>query len=120
MELFYTGKVHKIYLTDRAQKIFGAFKIEHRNQRAFAQLLARIAQFSDTGELPFPQQLNTEGDGFYAIKSRSSNLSFRAYWWKQPPGNRIFISHFITKNQQKLDPRDKEIMMSERDKYKGE
>lgn len=79
---------------------------ERKHQSCLASLLSRLEQYGNTGELHTPDQLNSEGYGFWAIKAR---CGLRAYFWFQGKGT-IIVSHFKLKKSDKLEDADKKKM----------
>lgn len=119
-KVFYTGTKFKVVFTDLAESCFLQLADEVKPHGMFENLVARIRKFADFGAegLHTPEQLNDEGDGFYAIKARGAAL--RAYFWYcQKERGVIVVSHLIKKKKQKLDPQDKATMELERKNYKG-
>lgn len=117
-KVFYTGTKFKVVFTDRAVDCFQQLDAEVEPHGLFENLVARTQKFANFGPdgLHTPDQLNDEGDGFYAIKSRGAAL--RAYFWYcQKERGVIVVSHLIKKKRAKLDPQDKAIMVLERDNY---
>lgn len=117
-KVFYTGAKFKVWFTDRAVACFKQLDEEVQPHNLLENLVARIKKFADVGPngLHTPDQLNDEGDGFYAIKARGASL--RAYFWYcQKERGHIVMSHLIKKKKGKLDPRDKVIMSQERNNY---
>ncbi len=115
--LFCEGECFKIYETEDAKQTWENLRRKHEasEKACFANLLARIKKFSNKGTLRSPEQINDEGDGFYAIKAR---CGLRAYFWYHPIHRQVvFISHFILKKKQKLDAGDKKIMLKNRKIY---
>lgn len=106
----------KVVFTDRALACHELLLQDVKPQDRYFHLVALIKRFADTGKLHSPEQLNNEGDGFFAIKSRSPAL--RAYfWYDSKERGVIVVSHIIVKKQQKLDKQDKDIMVNERSNY---
>ncbi|NJN48325.1 MAG: hypothetical protein HC808_19680 [Candidatus Competibacteraceae bacterium] len=91
-----------------------------RRNSAKAQLRALIEQLANSGRLKSPEQFRNEGDGFYAIRTK---IGLRAYGWFANKKNGVSvkglfaISHFIKKKKDKLDPRDKALMIRSRQRY---
>lgn len=116
------GHIFTIELTEDAEAShIDAFGHVPGSQDACkANLLARIQRFADMGTrgLRYPDQLNDEGNGFYAIKAR---CGLRAYFWYSKKRRYLaVISHFIYKTQQNLDELDKVRMIKNRTDYDGE
>lgn len=117
-KVFYTGTKFKVVFTDLAENCFRQLADDVKPYGLFECLVARIKKFADFGPdgLHTPEQLNDEGDGFYAIKARGAAL--RAYfWYSQKERGVIVVSHLIKKKKQKLDPQDKTTMEQERKTY---
>jgi hypothetical protein len=69
-----------------------------------AQLRRLLQRLAEIGTLKSPDQWNTEGNGFFAVKTR---CGLRAYGWFHSSRRGVFVvSHFIYKQRQKLDPAD--------------
>ncbi len=112
---YYTGRRFTVEVTRDGDASF-AEAIAHAEQSCIQNLNARIERFADHGKLHVPQQLNDEGDGFYAIKAR---CGLRAYFWYHGTRRRVMvISHFAYKNYQKLRSQDKTRMQRNRQEYK--
>lgn len=68
------------------------------------QMHALLNRLAEKGQLKSPDQMNSEGDGIYAVKA---NCGLRAYgWWSAKYRRYFIISHFILKKWVKLDPAD--------------
>lgn len=106
------GKTFVVHQTDDADESFRA-AAGHATDQCVGQLLARIGRFADTGKLRFPDQLNNEGDGFYAIKA---TCGLRAYFWYASSERWVVvISHYQFKDYEKLKPQDKKRMKQNRE-----
>ena len=114
--LFHNGKKHHVYLCDYAVKDWATFRKTHAQhpKGQLTQLMARLTKYADTGELLVPRHLNTEGDGYYAIKS---NGGLRCYFWFEQ--SYMIVSHFFYKKTGNLPPQEKERMDRNRKKYGG-
>ncbi|MCL6271226.1 hypothetical protein M3P05_14970 [Sansalvadorimonas sp. 2012CJ34-2] len=115
LEEFYVGERFTVLLTrdgktswEELVKTYG-----QTNKKGIAALLVRIRKYADKGVLHTPDQLNNEGDGFWAIKTK---CGFRFYWWFDA-GQKMIGSHFILKKRQKLAPADSRRMHANRSKY---
>jgi hypothetical protein len=68
------------------------------------QMHTLLNRLAEKGQLRSPDQMNSEGDGIYAVKA---NCGLRAYgWWSIKYRRYFVISHFILKKWDKLDPAD--------------
>lgn len=115
-KVFYTGERYKVIFTDLAQETFKQLSQDVQPGSLFLALVARIKKYADAGVLHSPEQLNNEGNGFFAIKSRGASL--RAYFWYcQKERSVIVCSHLTMKKTAKLTPQDKATMEHERDNY---
>jgi len=116
--LFKRGSKYDIYLSSRASDTLDELVNNHkdgRSQKALANLFVRMTKHADGHKLHKPEQLNSEGDSFYAYKNKRG---FRAYfWWCGTNKNTILISHFVYKKKTELSKSDKETMKKEREKY---
>ncbi len=96
-----------------AEETLQALLDEHGTAQAsmFAQMVARLKMLSSQGGLRSPDVMNTEGHGFFAVKTRNG---LRAYgWFTQCAGKKCFIiSHFIYKKKNKLASEDKDRMLN--------
>ncbi len=102
--LFYTGKIFVIEETDDAVNSRPLAESQAQPISCIAQLKRMIERFADHGKLNSPDQINDEGDGFFAIKAR---CGLRAYGWYHQDRQGVFvISHYICKKKQKLDAAD--------------
>ncbi len=77
----------------------------------FAQMEVRLEMLSRQGRLRSPDIMNSEGDGFFAVKTRNG---LRAYgWFRQCARKKCFvISHFVYKKKNKLAVEDKNRMLT--------
>lgn len=119
--LFHSGAKLVIEFTDDANaSLEEAESHVPPNQAACKAQLRRLLQrLGDVGRLQSPDQWNTEGDGFFAVKAR---CGLRGYGWFHKHRRGVFVvSHFILKKRQKLDPADMERAGKNREAfYRGE
>jgi hypothetical protein len=103
---FHSGsKLHIELTTDALASLTEAESHVPDTQAACKAQLRRLLQrLAETGTLQSPEQWNTEGGGFFAVKTR---CGLRAYGWYHAHRRGVFVvSHFIYKKRQKLDPAD--------------
>lgn len=117
LEVFYPGRKYTVLLTKDGEKSWSELTKTYgpTQSKGISALVARIKKYADTGKLHTPEQLNDEGDGFYAIKTK---CGFRFYWWYDI-GSKMIGSHFILKKRPKLAPKDAKRMKTNREQYEA-
>lgn len=118
---FYSGTKLTIELTSDGEEslVEAESHVPASNDGCKAQLRHLLKLFAETGRLRSGEQINSEGDGFFAIKTR---CCLRAYGWYHRYRRSVFmVSHFICKKRQKLNPADIARANKNRtDCYRGE
>lgn len=102
MDRYYRGTSLSVWFLPGAQASLDRAN-SHIREDEKAQMPARLSLLADQGKLSYPGQINSEGNGISAVKTRAG---LRAYGWFDSVEDRkaFIVSHFAFKNRQKADP----------------